>query len=165
MIIECWIDGEMRRVSARCEVEAAISKALNELYSEGKASVGIDPGSIATFHVFDVLAESDLPDRAENSLTVGVNRRTGFGGMIWWGEEIRENPAQFHWVSKSENPPGFDPRVIADPGQPLWYDKQSCVSLKEVELALKEFCFNAGKQPTVVKWEPSTANGERLSSQ
>ncbi|MGW7090682.1 Imm1 family immunity protein [Streptomyces sp. NPDC054874] len=162
MIVEYWIDAEMHRASSRRDVEAGVSRALNELYSGGEPSIGIDSGSIAMFHVFDVSDESEIPDRAANGLTLGINQRTGFGGMIWYGEEIPENPSQFHWVSKSENPPDIDPRVIADPWEPLWYAKESCLPVGEIERSLREFCFEAGKRPTAVEWEPSSANGRRL---
>ncbi|MFF2721172.1 Imm1 family immunity protein [Streptomyces sp. NPDC058011] len=152
----------MHRAFSQCDVEGGVSRALNELYSEGRPSVGIDPGSIATFHVFDVSDESNSPDRAANGLTLGINQRTRYGGMIWYGEEIIENPSQFHWVSKSENPPEIDPRVIADPWQPLWYAKGNCLPFSEIERSLIEFCFNGGGRPTAVGWEPSSANGERL---
>ncbi|MFF4755669.1 Imm1 family immunity protein [Streptomyces sp. NPDC002514] len=97
-------------------------------------------------------------------LLVGVNRKTGYGGMIWWGEEIPEDPDQFYWVSCNENPPSFDPRVTADPGYPLWYDRKNVVPVEDIETALNEFCFNRGRRPTAVGWEPSTANGQPLDS-
>ncbi|MEU2502994.1 Imm1 family immunity protein [Streptomyces pseudogriseolus] len=164
MIIEFWINGEMKRVSKPQEVEIAIYRALNELESEREVPVGFDPGSTGAFHVFDLPEEGEVPAVADNSLTVGVNRETGYGGLIWWGEEIPEDPDQFYWVSHNSNPPSFDPRVTADPGYPLWFNQQNVVSLEKVEAALREFCFNQGKRPTVVDWEPSTVNGQPLES-
>ncbi|MEV6400549.1 Imm1 family immunity protein [Streptomyces sp. NPDC051907] len=126
-------------------------------------SVGFYPGAIGSFHVFDIPAGLEVPETAENSLIVGVNRDTGYGGMIWWGEEVPEDPDRFYWVAKNRNPPNFDPRVTADPGYPLWYDKRNVVPMEEVKAALEEFCFNGGRRPTVVEWEPGTANGQRLN--
>ncbi|MEU3984139.1 Imm1 family immunity protein [Streptomyces sp. NPDC026672] len=164
MIVEFWINGEMKRTSAPQEVKIAIDRALNELESEREVPLGFDAGSIASFHVFDLPEGTEVPAVAENSLIVGVNRDSGYGGMIWWGEEIPEDPDQFYWVSHNETPPSFDPRVTSDPGYPLWYERCNVVPVDRVEAALKEFCFNQGKRPTVVDWEPSTANGQRLNA-
>ncbi|MFE1963256.1 Imm1 family immunity protein [Streptomyces sp. NPDC059479] len=163
MILEFWINGEMKRTSEWSEVEVAIGRVPAELESERAVPVGFDAGSIAAFHFFDIPAGSEVPRTAENALHVGLNRTTGYGGMTWWGEKIPESPNQFYWVTKSNNPPSFDPRVTADPGYPLWYDKQNVIPVDEVEAALKEFCLNKGKRPTVVEWEPGTVNGQSLS--
>ncbi|MDX2850982.1 Imm1 family immunity protein [Streptomyces sp. PA03-3a] len=164
MIVEFWINGVMGRVSEPRDVEIAISRALNELESEREVAVGFDAGSVAAFHVFNLPAGAEIPAVAENSLMLGVNRQTGYGGMIWWGEEDPDAPDQFYWVSHNENPPSFDPRVTADPGYPLWYERRNVVTVDVIEAALTEFCVNHGKRPTVVGWEPSTANGQPLNS-
>ncbi|MFF1511919.1 Imm1 family immunity protein [Streptomyces sp. NPDC058326] len=164
MIIEFWIDGEMNRVSGRHEVEVAVDRVINELEAEREVPIGFYPGTIASFHVFDIPEGAEVPEVAENSLIVGVNRTTGYGGMIWWGEEIPEDPNQFYWVTRNEDPPSVDPRVTADPGHPLWYDRRNVVPLTDIKSALVEFCFSGGKRPVSVEWEPSTANGQRLSS-
>ncbi|MFI0242277.1 Imm1 family immunity protein [Streptomyces sp. NPDC016845] len=162
MIVELWVDGEMRRVSTQEDAEKAINEALTAIHPDDEVEAGIEPNSIATLHVYNVAEETNLPERPENSLTIGVNRRTGFGGMTWWGEEIPEDPTQFHWVSATDSPPELDPRVIADPWHPLWYGKYNCIPMKKVEMAVAEFWRSGGKRPTIVNWEPSTANGESL---
>ncbi|MFE2046616.1 Imm1 family immunity protein [Streptomyces sp. NPDC059477] len=154
----------MIRVSTVQEVEIAIGRALNELESERKVPLGFNAGSTGAFHVFDLPEGEKAPAVAESSLIVGVNRETGYGGMIWWGEVIAEDPDQFYWMSRGKNPPSFDPRVTADAGYPLWYQPRNVVPLERVEAALKEFCFNQGMRPTAVDWEPSTANGQPLDS-
>ncbi|MDP5309331.1 Imm1 family immunity protein (plasmid) [Streptomyces sp. NBC_01220] len=163
MIVEVWIGGKMNHASDQHEVQGSIERALSELESEREVPVGFYAGTIASFHVFDVPAGEEVPEFADNSLTVGVNRATGYGGMCWWGERVPENPDQAHWVSRNETPPSFDPRVTADPGYPLWYDKRNVIPISEVASAIEEFCFNRGKRPTNVKWEPGTVNGQRLN--
>lgn len=152
----------MGRAATRHDVKSAIARALAELESEREVPIGFDPGTTASFHVFDIPTDAEIPKTAENSLTVGVNRATGYGGMVWWGEQYLEDTGHLSWVSKSENPPTFDPRVTADPCYPLWYDKQNVVPIQKVHEALEEFCFTGGKRPTAVEWEPSTVNGQRL---
>lgn len=162
MIVEFWLNGEMRRVSQRDEIESAITRVMSELEAEREVPVGFDPGTTATFHAFDIPAGSEVPQVAENALVVGVNRATGYGGLTWWGEEVPENPDQLYWVTKNETPPSFDPRVTADPCYPLWYDKRNVIPLEEVRAAIEQFCFTGGKRPTIVSWDPSTVNGQRL---
>ncbi|XVV39212.1 Imm1 family immunity protein [Streptomyces sp. CA-100214] len=163
MIVEFWINGEVGHAAKRRDVNTAITRALVELESERKVPVGFDPGTTASFHVFDIPADADIPKTADNSLTVGVNRSTGYGGLVWWGEQYLEDTGHLSFVTKSENPPDFDPRVTADPCHPLWYDKQNVVPIQMVQEALEEFCFNGGNRPTAVEWEPSTVNGQRLN--
>ncbi|MFD3442618.1 Imm1 family immunity protein [Streptomyces sp. NPDC058685] len=164
MIVEFWIGGEKNLAFERHEVQSAIDRALNELESEQEVPVGFYAGTIASFHVFDIPAGVEVPRYADNALTLGVNRATGYGGMTWWGEEIPEDPEIAHWITISRNPPSFDPRVTADPGYPLWYDRRNVVPVGEISAALEEFCFNNGKRPAIVEWEPGTVNGQRLDS-
>ncbi|MER6853750.1 Imm1 family immunity protein [Streptomyces flaveolus] len=164
MIVEVWFDAERNRISEPHEVDAFIARVMKELKSERKVAVGFDPGSTATFHVFDA-PEGEVPDRADNSLTVGLNRAAGYGGMIWWGEEIPENPDQFYWVTKGTNLPSYDPRVTADPGYPLWYQGRSVVPAEKVRAAIEEFCYRNGKRPTVVEWEPCNPSGQPLHAE
>ncbi|MEU9920486.1 Imm1 family immunity protein [Streptomyces griseoluteus] len=152
----------MNRVSGLGEVDAVVTRVLSKLESERSVPIGFDPGSTATFHVFDLPSKSLIPDQAENSLTVGLNRATGFGGMIWWGEEMPEDPEQFFWVTKGRVAPEYDPRVTADPGYPLWYQRRSVVPSTDVKAAILEFCHNNGRRPTNVEWEPSTPSGQPL---
>ncbi|MFB7779700.1 hypothetical protein [Streptomyces bauhiniae] len=79
MVIEYWINGTMNQVFEPGEVDAVVEWVLSELESEKPVPIGFDPGSTAVFHVFDLPSESPVPDRAENSLTVGLNQSTGFG--------------------------------------------------------------------------------------
>lgn len=164
MIVEVWIGPERNLVSDQHEVRKLVERALNELESERAVPTGFHAGTIASFHVFDVPAEAEIPRFADNALTVGVNRATRYGGFTWWGEEIPENPDQAHWVSRNQNPPSFDPRVTADPGYPLWYDKRSVIPMEEVASVIEEFCFNQGRRPSLINWEPGTVNGQRLGS-
>jgi hypothetical protein len=162
MILEFWIGHEMKRTSEWSEVETAIGRVLTELKSEGKGG-GLSPGTVGAFHFFDLPEGSEVPKFAGNSIRLGVNRTTGYGGMTWWGEQMPEDPTQFFWMTKGKNPPSFDPRVTADPGFPKWYDRRNVIPIDEVEAALREFCSNKGKRPTVVDWEPSTANGQPIT--
>ncbi|MFC8593247.1 Imm1 family immunity protein [Streptomyces atroolivaceus] len=164
MIVEVWIGAERNRVSDQHEVRKLIKRAMNELESERDVPIGFHAGTIASFHVFDVPAGREIPRFADNALTVGVNLATGYGGITWWGEEIPENPDQVHWVSRNQDPPNFDPRVTADPGYPLWYEKRNVIHAEQVASVIEEFCFNKGRRPSLIKWEPSTVNGQRLDS-
>ncbi|MFC8230711.1 Imm1 family immunity protein [Streptomyces sp. NPDC057287] len=164
MIVEVWIGGERNRVSGQNEVRKLVERVLNELESDRPVPIGFHAGAIASFHVFDVPVGAEIPRFADNALTVGLNRSTGYGGFTWWGEEIAENPDQAHWVSRNQDPPILDPRVTADPGYPLWYDRRNVIPMKEVAAVIEEFCFNKGRRPPHIEWEPGTVNGQRLDS-
>ncbi|MFB7779701.1 Imm1 family immunity protein [Streptomyces bauhiniae] len=73
-----------------------------------------------------------------------------------------EDPEQFFWVTKGRVVPKVDPRVTADPGYPLWYQRRSVVPSTDVKAAILEFCHNDGRRPTIVEWEPSTPSGQPL---
>ncbi|MFG2615801.1 Imm1 family immunity protein [Streptomyces anulatus] len=164
MIVEFWIGGKKNLAYDQREIHEAIVRTLEELESERKVPVGFHAGTIAAFHVYDIPVGAGFPEFADNALTVGINKATGFGGMTWWGEQIPEHPDQAHWVSRNRNPPDFDPRVTADPGHPLWFDRKNVLPIKEVASAIEEFCFNGGRRPACIEWEPSTVNGRRLNS-
>ncbi|MFG3399362.1 Imm1 family immunity protein [Streptomyces parvus] len=164
MIIEFWIGGIRQLAYDRDETREAIRRTLTELESERKVPVGFHAGTIASFHVHNVPAGAGVPEFADNAVTVGINTATGFGGMTWWGERIPEYPDHAHWVSRNRNPPDFDPRVTADPGYPLWFDRRNVLPVQEVALAIEEFCLGGGKRPTSIEWEPGTVNGGRLDS-
>ncbi|MFE8975833.1 Imm1 family immunity protein [Streptomyces cyaneofuscatus] len=164
MIVEFWIGGERNFASSRSEVQNAVARALAELKSERQVPVGFSAGTKASFHVFDIPAGSEIPRFADNSLIVGVNRDTGFGGMTWWGEKIPEYGDQVYWITKNEDPPAFDPRVTADPGHPLWYDRRNVLPVGQIAAAIEEFCLDNGRRPTLVSWEPGTVNGQRLEA-
>lgn len=164
MIIEFWIGGIEEMAYGRPETQEAIWRTLNELQSERQVPVGFHAGTIASFHVHNVPLGTGVPDFSDDALTVGINTATGFGGMAWSGEQIPEYPDHAHWVSRNRNPPNFDPRVTVDPGCPLWFDKRNVLPVQEVALAIEEFCFNGGKRPNSIDWEPGTVNGGRLDS-
>jgi hypothetical protein len=162
MIVEFWIDDAKNLASNRHEVQSAIGRALAELESEREVPVGFHAGTIASFNVFDIPVGAEIPRFADNALTIGINRSTGYGGMTWWGEQVAENPDQAFWMTANENPPTFDPRVTADPCYPLWYDKRNVVPVGQIAAAVEEFCFNKGRRPTLLAWQPGTVNGQRL---
>ncbi|MDG9687903.1 Imm1 family immunity protein [Streptomyces sp. DH18] len=164
MIVEFWIGGIKNLAYNQYEAREAIQRTLNELESERTVHLGFHAGTIASFHVHNVPLGAGLPEFADNALTVGINKDSGFGGMTWWGEQIPEYPDQAHWISRNRNPPDCDPRVTADPGYPLWFDRRNVLPVGKVALAIEEFCFNDGRRPTSTEWEPGTVNGGRLDS-
>lgn len=162
MIVEVSLNGETWRVSSEDEIRKLISHVIAELESERPAAVGIDPGTTASMHVFDVSNEADLPPYAENSLRIGVNRATGYGGLTWWGPELDGQPNEPYWVTDNDSPPNSDPRVTSDQCFPLWYDRISTIAVEDVAKAMMEFCSGKGARPATVKWARADASGQRL---
>jgi hypothetical protein len=65
-------------------------------------------------------------------------------------------------VSDNPRPPDFDPRVVADPGYPLFHDPSSTLPLDQVRAALEEFCYSGvGDRPVSVQWIKGDINGRR----
>ena len=90
-------------------------------------------------------------------MRVAINRATGYGALIWYDEA----PSPI-WVSDNPRPPDFDPRVVADPGYPLFHDPSSTLPLDQVRIALEEFCYSgAGDRPASVKWIRGDMRGRR----
>ncbi|MEV7544918.1 Imm1 family immunity protein [Streptomyces sp. NPDC089915] len=162
MIVEASIDGETLRVDSEGEIVKLIARIMSDLKSELPAAVGIDPGTTASMHVFDVSNEAQMPPYAENSIRVGVNKATGYGGIVWWGPEVDGQPNEHYWVTDNDSPPDFDPRVTSDQCFPLWYDRRSAIAVTDVEQALWEFCTSKGMRPTAVRWVPADPSGQRL---
>ncbi|MBF6169749.1 hypothetical protein IU486_34305 [Streptomyces gardneri] len=106
----------------------------------------------------------------DNFLHVGVNCATGYGGLIWYVSPDRagksgDETSQWCWVSDNPTPPDFDPRVLSDPGCPLFFDRRSALPVTRVRQALEEFCrMGTGDRPECVRWVRGEINGERLEA-
>ncbi|WP_338672183.1 Imm1 family immunity protein [Streptomyces sp. SCSIO 30461] len=163
MIVEYWLDGEAYHVSARRDIDSAITKVIEALEWERPVPVGFFPGTVGEFHVFNVSEISEIPPYAENSLRIGINKETKFGGMTWSGEDS-EHSDHFHWITKNDSPPDFDPRVTSDDGHPLWYDRRNVIPIEKIRTAIEEYFFNGGLRPPSLEWEPGTVHGQRLDA-
>ncbi|MFE2568150.1 Imm1 family immunity protein [Streptomyces mirabilis] len=89
---------------------------------------------------------------------MGVSSGLSTAAVPGWGE-VYESV----WISDNPQPPCFDPRVVSDPGYPLFHDPASALPLERVRAALEEFCrAGTGERPECISWAPGDANGQRL---
>ena len=83
----------------------------------------------------------------------------------FWDGLCEDVESQSCWVSDNPAPPDFDPRVLSDPGCPLWYDPRSTLPVARVRAALRELCrMGTGDRPECVQWVHGEINGERLNA-
>ncbi|WP_352231334.1 Imm1 family immunity protein [Actinomadura sp. NBRC 104412] len=121
-----------------------------------------DPGEEACFS-FSERRLSHSNAVAGSYLRFAVNVTTGYGGLIWNLDQIVPGkPEDRIWISDNPEPPDFDPRVVSDPGYPLFHDPRSTVPLAHVRSALEEFCHvGTGDRPNCIRWVRGELNGQR----
>jgi hypothetical protein len=148
------------------ESQGSIASVISGIVGGGGAGFvtekrrGANAGAWFGFSDFRV-DETGMPD---NFLRVAVNGETGYGGLTW-GVTDKHPMASGVWVSNNPNPPEFDPRVISDPGCPLFYEPRSTLPLSLVRAAVEEFCYTGtGTRPLCIGWVRSNVNGRRLDS-
>jgi hypothetical protein len=96
----------------------------------------------------------------DNVLQIGVNRETGYGGLVWsasQGRAGKDYVSEYIWVTDNPSPPDFDPRVVSDPRVPYFFDPRSVLPLDQILAALEEFCsLETGDRPECVQWVHGT---------
>ncbi|MEV0677787.1 Imm1 family immunity protein [Actinosynnema sp. NPDC050436] len=163
------VHGVYRYAETWEEMSALIAEVMDNLKSEEVGGPGISPGEQACFMFADGRHTVNSCDRwPGNYLYVAVNRSTGFGGLTWFvntERAARENDgiSEYIWVSDNPSPPDRDPRVVSDPGCPLFYDRRSAVPIERVRVVLNNFCrVGTGARPVGVDWVHGEMNGRRL---
>lgn len=140
------------------EVADVIAKLMSSLNSDDSPEGVMASGDIAILCFADECLRAKRPPQGnESHLQVSMNRATGYGALMWYlpdGESV--------WISDNVNPPGFDPRVIADPGYPLFHDPASTLPLDQFRIVLEEFCYSGtGGRPTGINWISGDMCGRR----
>ena len=163
VILNVFFDKEWHHYESRDEVTSAISGILEGGGAGARAEGSRSADAGAWFGFSDFRVEgNDMPD---NFLRVAVNEETGYGGLAWGVTDRHPIPSGV-WISDNPNPPEFDPRVISDPGCPVFYEPQSTLPLGLVRAALEEFCYlGTGARPVCVRWVRGNVNGRRLDSE
>jgi hypothetical protein len=123
-------------------------------------------GNDAWFMISDVRHTGEGLDFPNNFLRVAINRRSGFGSMIWGVNDnhpITGGVFDHVWVSHNPRPPETDPRVIADPGEPKFHHLNSALPISDVYATVEEFCRQGtGFRPESVKWVRGDLGGSRF---
>lgn len=165
MILGITVGRERHRRDTWEEISPLMLDVLKRLKAERRVGEWYDPGEDAWFNFYDQPAhyEKDTPD---SCLRVAVNNSTGFGALIWCvtkGSVRKGGVYDSVWVSNNPAPPSFDPRVVADPGYPLFHDPHSTLPLTRVHAAVEEFCRSStGERPDCINWTVGQLDGQRL---
>ncbi|MFI1200624.1 Imm1 family immunity protein [Streptomyces sp. NPDC020883] len=172
MILNAVIHGTYHYAENWREMSDLITEVTENLKSEDPGALGISPGDLACFMFASERHTSDTfswwPD---NFLHVAVNASTGYGGLTWNLSAERAAKAQDEmsnhvWVTDNSTPPDFDPRVVSDPGYPLFYSPSSTLPVSQIRAALEEFYrAGTGNRPECVSWVRGELNGQRLDGE
>lgn len=169
MILTVLIGHERRHAEGWPQMSSLIYDVLENLKGERTEVVdGIAydlVGSVAEFSFADRGA-----DHATNSLTVAVNRATGYGALVWCVNLLYPKKGGIYgriWVSDNPQPPEFDTRVASDPWASEFRDPRSTLPLPRIRAALEEFCrTGTGDRPQSIDWvEAVTFGGYRKDVQ
>jgi len=107
----------------------------------------------------ECLYEGGAPSVNESHLQASLNKTTGYGAFIWYPPDGQV------WISDNPRPPALDPRVIADPGYPLFHDPASALPLSQFQKVLEEFCYSGtGTRPERADWVPGDMCGRRAGA-
>lgn len=165
MILNARIHGKYHYAESWPEKYDLISEVMENLRFERTDSPWVDPGEIAEF-MFATQRRTDSSDWwPDNHLQISVNSATGFGGLVWFAmrDQVPEGDiAEYIWISDNPSPPSFDPRVVADPGVPHFFDPRSAIPAEDVRAALEEFCKKGtGDRPECIHWVQGDLDGTR----
>jgi len=161
MFLNAYVDDQWHNAETAQEVTSLLSEVIAALKHESDHPLGaVNPGTIAVLCFADErFSHKDWgTNGAKGNLVIAVNKETGYGALMWdWGPGDDQV-----WVSDNPEPPDFDPRVVADPGYPLFHDPASTLPIQKFREVLEEFCFaGTGERPTGVRWVRSDPCGRR----
>ncbi|MEV6995620.1 Imm1 family immunity protein [Streptomyces sp. NPDC093228] len=164
MILSVVYNGGWRYAEAWDEMSQVIQEVMCGLHSEVEEGRSYSPGDDAWFS-FAGERHSDENRVADNHLRLAVNHRTGYGSLVWFVNDKSPKKGGIYdpvWVSDNPEPPDFDPRVVSDPGYPLFHDPASTLPITQVRAAVEEFCRKGtGERPECINWVPGEMNGQR----
>ncbi|WP_428836559.1 Imm1 family immunity protein [Streptomyces graminearus] len=66
-------------------------------------------------------------------------------------------------MSKSSNPPGFDPMVMTDYYSPSYLDPRNAIPLHSVRKVVEAYLRSSGERPSIIDWVPGKQNGSWFS--
>ncbi|WP_262056267.1 Imm1 family immunity protein [Streptomyces sp. STR69] len=170
MVLNVLFSKEWRHAESEVDRSRLVAEVMENLRFEDSSSKWVSPGEDAWFCFSDHRFESVTVQNNPNTyLRVAVNRPTGYGALMWFATDRRTGRSEifdYTWLSDNPEPPDFDPRVVADPGYPLFHHPRSTIPLDSVRLVLEEFCrTSSGERPQCIQWVQGELNGQRLGEE
>lgn len=165
MILSVVFQGEWHYCESENQIPPIITKVMEGLEGEQKIADSHFPGDDAWFCFADK-RKSHVDATPGCNLRVAINQHTGYGALIWFPDEGFPKKRDVYgsvWISNNPEPPEFDPRVVSDPGYPLFHDPASAIPIPSVRAAVEEFCrTGTGDRPECIDWVAGHVNGQRL---
>ncbi|MEV6481107.1 Imm1 family immunity protein [Streptomyces sp. NPDC051576] len=165
VILSAFFNGSWTYGETAEEMGRVILNVMENLRGEDGEGRSYTPGSDAWFSMASE-RQGNESRAADNHLRVAVNRRTGYGSLIWFVDDGSSKVGDVYgsvWISDNPHPSSVDPRVVSDPGYPLFHDPASAIPLDRVRAALEEFCLSGcGDRPSCIGWVSGEANGQRF---
>lgn len=165
MILSVTSRGRRWAAETSSEISAVVAEVISSLRGWDNESEWISPGTNAWFSWVDG-RRTDPAELPTNTLIVSMNKETGYGGLIWFVTGgypgVGECEMETICVSDNPTPPNFDPQVVAEPGEPYFFEPRSTLPIDQIEKALEEFCRSrTGMRPECVRWTPGEISGRR----
>ncbi|WP_335976740.1 Imm1 family immunity protein [Streptomyces sp. CA2R106] len=166
MILNAIIHGRYRYAESRAEMGSLVMEVTEGLRSERLDTPWISAGENAFFMFADRRHSENVRDWwPDNTLQISTNPTTGYGGLIWFATQdrvSRDEISEYIWISDGEVAPNFDPRVVADPGIPRFFDPRSTLPISKIRIAIEEFCHRGtGDRPECIRWVKGEMDGRR----
>ncbi|MER5770324.1 Imm1 family immunity protein [Streptomyces sp. NPDC001985] len=166
MFLSVFVRGEWRYGEGPDDASRLIAEVMEGLRGEEDDTAGsYFPGEDAWFCLADQ-RKTESESIAGCNLRVAVNRHHGHGALVWFVDERYPKEGGIYdsvWISDNPDPIGFDPRIVSDPGYPLFHDPSSALPVSKIQAAVEEFCrMNSGDRPGCVDWVTGHVNGQRL---
>ncbi len=167
MILSIHYGGKYHYAESLTDMNELIAEVLGSLPGESGEGHAWTPGEDAWLSLAEQ-RHSDENPVADNFLRLAVNRRTGYGALIWFVTQESPRKGNIYkqvWISNNIEPPTMDPRVVSDPGYPLFHDPRSTLPLELIHATVNEFLrTGTGERPACIDWTPGHVNGQRLDS-
>lgn len=165
MILSVFFKGEWHYAESSAATSLLINQVMGGLQGEEEVGGSYFPGEDAWFCLAD-RRKTDSDPVVGSNLRVAVNLRRDYGALVWFvNEEFPQKGGVYDsvWVSDNSEPLDFDPRVVSDPGYPLFHDSASILPVSRIRAAVEEFCsLGSGARPECINWVLGHVNGQRL---
>lgn len=168
LIVDRW--PALRFAESPAEMTALVKEVMDELEA-GEGDAQAAPIAQLSF-ASDRQRLAENPGwRPDNILQVSFNPESGYGALIWSGApdrpgSPRDEMYDYVWMSDNPHPPEFDPKVLADPGLPSYFDPRSTLKPSQIRTVLDEFCrAGTGDRPGGVDWVHGDYDGSRREGQ
>lgn len=150
------------------KTQSEVGEYLDAVFAEGDR---LKSSTDVTFQfIGDAVAHTMVTSPPDNVLSLGINFRSGYGGLLWCCEgllahrvsaEVGHDVAYNAWVSLNPDPPRTDPKVLSDPSCPTFFDRVSVVPLSRIRPVVEEyFREGTGFRPTRMQWVKGHYTGE-----